>query len=699
MPQAISRSERLENNDSVAIVGGGPAGSFFALRLLREARRLNRHIDVVIVEKRGPAGRDTDSFRCRGCNFCAGVISPRMNEVLDRLGLVVPDEIIEERIEHVWIQGEWKNFRLRVPGNMKMYSVFRGLLPGRRIGDGGGFDAFLLGEAVKQGARIMVGEAQAIAYGASGKPILTVAKPSGERTSLEAGFVTFATGINARLGADYRDDTLLASIKRLNPAFVPSRSRKAFIFELEVGEDYLQRNIHREAHFIEYGSRRLELEHAALLPKGRFLTVAMIGKCVDQAVLPRNSRQLVYDFLTLPQIARILPDIEAAPIACTCAPRMTDITAKSPFGDRFAIIGDAAGSRLNKDGLYSAYVTASQLAHVVLHDGIDQQALAQRYGKAIHWLATDNRFGRMVFGMSRVAFTRPMFSRITYQAFATEQKMRDERRRPLSGVLWKIASGTAEYREVFREMFGYRVVRSLLTGAAVTVRNVLCEAFFGLQWGQYGRYPTVVLKEKREALKLALALSAKVELAGSPDFERMYAIRIRASAEEIMEELASFGKPDASFVNLRFLEVRQIQGGPNQVGSVIRYRVPLPGLSAEMRLTKRVGAETLMYEVSEKLADHGKLIFHLVPTRDRNIRLSIYAAFDYKRGKSFMSRVLWGMVRVLFPAFVHDVVWNHALCTIKEEVEQKHRHPLSESSASCEIDVPGEFSTGTGSEL
>jgi len=26
----------------------------------------------------------------------------------------------------------------------------------------------------------------------------------------------------------------------------------------------------------------------------------------------------------------------------------------------------------------------------------------------------------------------------------------------------------------------------------------------------------------------------------------------------------------------------------------------------------------------------------------------------------------------LFPAFIHDVVWNHALCTIKEEVERKH---------------------------
>jgi hypothetical protein len=149
-------------------------------------------------------------------------------------------------------------------------------------------------------------------------------------------------------------------------------------------------------------------------------------------------------------------------------------------------------------------------------------------------------------------------------------------------------------------------------------------------------------------------------------------IKIRGSEEEIMQELASFGKPDASFVNLRFLEVRHIDGEPNQVGSAIRYRIPLVGLRAEMRLAKRIGNETLMYQVGEELVDHGKLIFNLGPTTDRNVKLSIYTAFDYKRGKNYLSRVVWRIVKLLFPGFMHDVVWNHALCTIKEEVERKH---------------------------
>ncbi len=665
----------LRNNDTVAIVGGGPAGSFFAIHLLREARRLNRHIDVVIVEKRGLIELGRGVLQYKGCTFCAGGISPRLHEILEEHDLVVPDEIVQGRFDHVWIQGQWKNFRLRVPKDKQMYAVFRGSLPSRRSGGLGGFDGFLLGEAVKEGARILYGEVEAIFYTAAGMPGLTVRRQSGERVSRDASFVTIATGINAHCGFDYRDDALIASVRRLNPAFIPGKSRKAFIFELDVGEDYLERNLRREVYFIEYGSKHLALEHAAVIPKGRFLTIAMIGKCVDQAVLPRDSQQLVHDFLTLPQIDRILPGIEAAPLACACAPRMTVTTARSPFGDRFAIIGDAVGMRLNKDGLFSAHVTASRLAQTVLHDGIDKQALARGYGKAIKWLTADNHFGRIVFGVSRVAFSRPMVGRITYQAFATECKVRDEGSRPLNVVLWKIASGTADYGEILREMGSYGVLRSLLVGAAVTLRNVAFEVIFGLNWGEYGRYPTVVLKEKREALKKRLASSLATELGESPDFERMYVIKIRGSEEEIMEELAKFGHPSARFLNLRFVEVRRIQGVPNQVGSVIRYRIPLVGLDAELRLTKRVGFETLLYQLDERLADHGKLIFNVAPTKDGNLKLSIYAAFDYKKGDGVADRVLWEGTRVLFPGFVHDIVWNYALCTIKEEVERKRDHP------------------------
>jgi hypothetical protein len=415
----------LCHGDTAVVIGGGPAGAFFAIHLLREARRLNRRIDVCIVEIRGPVRPAAECWNCRGCTFCAGGISPRLHQVLEQHGLTVPEDVIQEEIDSVWIQGEWKNFQLRVPAGMRMYSVFRGSLPGRRRTISGGFDAFLLGEAVKEGARLLCGDARTIDYAESGRVTVTVSMSSGGPVSLDAGFV--AVGINAHGGLGSQPDPLLASIRRINPAFAPGRSRKTFIFELDAGEAYLRKHMSGAIHFIEYGSPRLALEHTALVPKGRFLTVAMIGKCVDAATMPRDGEGMVRAFLSLPQVSRILPGIADAPLACACFPSMAVTTARSPFGDRFALIGDAVGARQNKDGIYSAHVTAHSLALTVLHDGVDRASLSKRYGRTVRWLTADNHYGRLVFGFSRMAFGWPGFSRIMYQAFATELKVRDGR--------------------------------------------------------------------------------------------------------------------------------------------------------------------------------------------------------------------------------------------------------------------------------
>lgn len=55
--------------------------------------------------------------------------------------------------------------------------------------------------------------------------------------------------------------------------------------------------------------------------------------------------------------------------------------------------------------------------------------------------------------------------------------------------------------------------------------------------------------------------------------------------------------------------------------------------------------------------------------------MTVYLAFDYARGNSVPGRVFWRLFKLLFPEFIHDVLWNHALCEIKHQAEK--RDPLS----------------------
>ena len=155
--------------------------------------------------------------------------------------------------------------------------------------------------------------------------------------------------------------------------------------------------------------------------------------------------------------------------------------------------------------------------------------------------------------------------------------------------------------------------------------------------------------------------------------ERMYAVKIRAPADIIFEELGKFGETGTRFLNLRFLDVKRVSGSPNAVNAVIRYRLKGMPLAMDIRLARSISSRTLFYEPGELFSQKGKLIFDIAPTKDGNNRLVIYTAFDFKRGKSVSSRLFWKFFKGIFPEYAHDVVWNHAACCIKRDAEEKTR--------------------------
>jgi len=680
MPQLFVKKEPqvpLEDRATILVVGGGPAGAFFAIRTLRKARELGKTIDLVIVERKREvlfyeASRSVTSRE--GCNYCAGGVSPRLADLLEEAGLTLPEEIVQGRIEALTVHGEWKNIELPIPEGREIFSVFRGSRPVARPERHVNFDSYLLDKAAAEGARIVTGEVRNVEYSPGGKPVVTYRTGLGaedRKEVVEADFVVFAAGVNQTPGTGVRTHRVFKILERLIPGFRPPKVRKALICELEA-EDRLLKLMQGELHFAEYGSRTLKIEMSSLIPKARCITVVLLGRSVDRADSSENGH-IVGEFLQLPHIKRLLPrKVSLAPL-CICNPNMTVGAARNPFGHRIALAGDMAASRLYKDGILSAYETASALSDCILETGVDRESLRKSYLPVVRRFARDGAFGSIVFLLNRLTFNNRITSRIVYQAVLTERRAKPEHKRRLGRLLWRIASGDDTYGHILRSMFHPASLASIFVGGLlVTVRNYLAELVFGLKWGNFGRFPTGIPKEVFEAKrKELLDVSGVEEPDAAREFQSMYSIRVKADPRRIFEQLGRFGDVDREYFKPRMIRVHRTHGNANEVGSVIQYDIVLRFLSFSIVLEKVIPERYLVYRVRDGFGRGGVLIFHIGTIREGVSLLSIYVGFDFTRGGNLLGKLGWSLFKLAFPGFLHDVLWNHSLCKLKDLIEME----------------------------
>ena len=96
----------LEDGSNIAVIGGGPAGSFFTYFTLDFANRMDLRIHIDIIEPKsfntaGPAG----------CNHCGGIVSESLVQNLSAEGIVLPTSVIRRGIESytcIWRMGALK---------------------------------------------------------------------------------------------------------------------------------------------------------------------------------------------------------------------------------------------------------------------------------------------------------------------------------------------------------------------------------------------------------------------------------------------------------------------------------------------------------------------------------------------------------------------------------------------------------------
>ncbi|MCG8689037.1 MAG: hypothetical protein MI892_29470, partial [Desulfobacterales bacterium] len=285
---------QLKDGSRIVILGGGPSGSFFAIHLLSKARASGRKLKVTIIDnkmKQKPEGKGLASMRC---NFCAGVISPLLQKELAKVSIKLPGSVLCQTFSHIWIHGLWKNFPLKVPAGSHLLSVFRGGLPVNKDKNIKGFDGFILEKALSMGAELVTATAVDISYSKENKPVVSLNAESSLPFNIEADFLCMAVGINAgKAGAISQP---LKAFQRLNSSYIPVRTRPALIFELKPGSRYLKKYLDQELYIIVSGSKKLDIDHAALVPKRSYLTVALMGKSIDQANFPHDTDAIIKQF-------------------------------------------------------------------------------------------------------------------------------------------------------------------------------------------------------------------------------------------------------------------------------------------------------------------------------------------------------------------------------------------------------------------
>jgi len=669
----MNGAERLEEGATIAVVGGGPAGAFSAIHLLNQARALGRSVRVLVFESRcSPSTKASGELAGPyvGCPQCAGGISPRLNDALTALGISLPPEVIQASISSITVQGNWKSVYLPVPPARPMSSVYRGTLPfGQHLPDNC-FDALLLDVATEAGAELVGSRVFRAVYDSNGKIDLSYQLNQME-TVLKADFAVFAGGVNDQTDRAHTLPSSMELFQQLQPGYVPPRLRKALIFELEA-KAATGTEEGGELHFIESSSGKLRLDMCSMLSKRGYITISLIGESVDESCSHQQNLCVIKDFLGLPHVRRALPSHMQLHVRCICNPSLVVGTAKMPFGERVAAVGDMATSRHYKDGILAAHNMAASLSETVMTTGVDCGSVASGYGRMIDSIHNDNRYAEVIFVLYRWFFINPLLSRIVYQAFVSEKKSRTESQRKFKNIFWAISSGDLTYEEIAWSLLRPATLWLIFRGGfLVTVRNVFTEILFGISWRGIPRFTTAVSKDDLSARRSELLPAHTWSGPGMrlPEFECIYSIRIRSGVETVLGLLAQFGEKSRPYLNPRWVRIRRTEGEPLQEGSVIQYRIFWGAMSFSIEQQPSDREDLIVYKVNGGFADGGLFCFEVKPLAEGRCLMTIYLVFDYARGRTLFGRFFWRLFKLFFPEFLHDVLWNHALCELKQVAE------------------------------
>jgi len=406
-------SIRLQNGSRICIVGGGPAGSFAALHLLKLAEEHGLQLEVLIFESRDASRPGRES-----CKGCAGILSASLVSSLAAFGITLPPQIIQAELRAyvVHVYGQVTSIEQPDP-RRRILSVYRGTGPRQHEGAPlVGLDGFLLLQACEHGAQLIPHRVREVEW--DNGPVVHTAL-----ARYQSDLVVLASGVNSK-------PPLHASFGYQPPATLT----------MSQDETWRPRNWpdYKVAGF--FGHPPEGLAFGAIIPKGRYLNVSLLGRGRATDVVPSFYKAQEQ------ALGRFFPNVPES--LCSCTPRIAVRPAKTFFGDRWVAVGDAGVSRLYKDGIYSAFLTSGTAMRTAIEEGTSKEDFARDYAPFCRRLARDNAYGELLLDLSLLAMRNPLVARACIECVRSEASL-PLSQRIYSRVMWGMLTGDDSYRDLF----------------------------------------------------------------------------------------------------------------------------------------------------------------------------------------------------------------------------------------------------------
>ncbi len=440
---ADAQPYQLADGARVAVIGGGPAGAFFAWFLLGMAREAGRRVAVDIYEP-----RDFTQIGAQGCNGCAGIVSESLVQLLAGEGIDLPPSVVQREIDSYVVHMDAGSATITPPRpGKRIGAVHRGAGPRDMYRAAWtGLDAHVLGLAAAQGAQVIAQRVSAVGW-MGDRPTVSTREDDARPYDLLA----VTTGVNS---------AALKLFSEIVPGYQPPETSKTFIREYFLGAATVDQTLGNAIQVFLLDIPRLEF--GMLIPKGEYVTVCLLGEEIDN--------DLLHAFLAAPEVRRCLPPgMVLEKPSCQCAPRINTLGARQPYGDRVVFIGDSASTRLFKDGIGSAFRTARAAAATAVQYGVSAEDFHRHYLPACQAIEHDNQVGRLIFAAVSQVRTRPLIRSAVMQMILDEQGQPGPLRR-MSAVQWDMYTGSGSYREILLRLLHPALLLELARGVWVTLR-------------------------------------------------------------------------------------------------------------------------------------------------------------------------------------------------------------------------------------